>query len=564
MARWDRRTRLTSELGLRDETKRGLASAQRGMQGFFSSMNRSAGIAGQAVSGAFMGHAAFAAAAAGASMLTFATDAITHFAAVERKWAEVTTLMPDLNEEAVGRMKGQIDRFARDAGVTLTDAYSAAYQAVSAGVDPRHSAAFLQTAHTLALAGVGTLTTSVDALTSAINAYGLSVHDARRVSDIFFQTVRGGKTTLGEMGPVIGQLLPLAAELNTEFVEIGAAFQILTATGLPTAQAATQIRGLLSELAKGQAGSLFQSITGETYAQYQASGGTLRGAVVKLRNESSKTGKDIIKQFGQIEAANAALALSATDMADKWDEAMKVMEGGAADAAENVDDTTSRALDRINAGIEDLKISAAEGFLWIVDNWDKSLLDMLGLASDNVAQEAEALEAKRKNWQAFFSTVGGYARRFYLFYGGNLPVVSGEADVLPGPDFRHGVGRIQAGPGDVGRWLAGLATSVGNVAGDNVWQLGEFQNRIREFILDDYPLATETWTPSGGSRASIDRLNMTMRELADLMRSGQALTVQLDANIDEGIILRADSVQRATGQVAARMGNQLVNRVRSG
>ena len=68
----------------------------------------------------------------------------------------------------------------------------------------------------------------------------------------------------------------------------------------------------------------------------------------------------------------------------------------------------------------------------------------------------------------------------------------------------------------------------------------------------------------GGDLANAIRENtLTQRELAELMRSGQALTVQLDANIDEGIVLRADTVRRQTGQVAARLGNLMVDRVRS-
>ena len=67
MARWDRRTRLTSILRIRDDTKRGLSSASRGFQTYVSGMSRTAGMAGQAVSGALSGNAAFAAAGMGAT-----------------------------------------------------------------------------------------------------------------------------------------------------------------------------------------------------------------------------------------------------------------------------------------------------------------------------------------------------------------------------------------------------------------------------------------------------------------------------------------------------------------
>ena len=71
----------------------------------------------------------------------------------------------------------------------------------------------------------------------------------------------------------------------------------------------------------------------------------------------------------------------------------------------------------------------------------------------------------------------------------------------------------------------------------------------------------------GGGRDLADAMRdntMSLRDLADLMRSGQALTVQLDAQVDEGVILRADTVQRADRQLAARFGNMMTDRVRSG
>ena len=60
MARWDRRTRLLAQLQLRDETKRGLASASRGFSGYMSGISREAGMVSQSISGALTGNAAFA------------------------------------------------------------------------------------------------------------------------------------------------------------------------------------------------------------------------------------------------------------------------------------------------------------------------------------------------------------------------------------------------------------------------------------------------------------------------------------------------------------------------
>ena len=250
MARWDRRTRLLAELGLRDETKRGLASASRGFQTYLSGNSRAAGMAGMAVSGALSGNAAFAAAGMGSAFLTMAGTSLSAFVEMEKKWAEVTTLMPQMNEEALGVMKQQIDRFARETGTTLADAYQATYQAVSAGIEPGQTESFLRVAHTAATAGVTDLTTAVDGITSALNAYGLETREAIRLSDDMFTAVRLGKTTFGEMAASLGLVMPLASSMNTEFRELAAASAALTAQGNTQAIATTQIRAALVALSK--------------------------------------------------------------------------------------------------------------------------------------------------------------------------------------------------------------------------------------------------------------------------------------------------------------------------
>ena len=300
MARWDRRTRLTAMLGLRDETKRGLASASRGFQGYMSGMSRNAGMAGMAVTGALSGHAAFAGASMGAAFAGFAGSAISEFIALEKKWAEVTTLMPTLNQEALGQMKADIDRFSRETGTTLEDAYEAAYQAVSAGINPESTASFLSTAHQAALAGVTDITTAVDGLTSVLNAYGMETANATQVSDAMFTAIRLGKTTFREMAPVLGPVLPIASALGTEFQEITAAVASLTAQGNPTSIALTQIRSALVALSKDtKARGLFEGLTGLTYQQFQAQGGTFQEALSMIVKEAERTGKSLTDLFGE-------------------------------------------------------------------------------------------------------------------------------------------------------------------------------------------------------------------------------------------------------------------------
>ena len=185
--------------------------------------------------------------------------------------------------------------------------------------------------------------------------------------------------------------------------------------------------------------------------------------------------------------------------------------------------------------------------------------------------EKRILEQSEENWRAYARNMQRLRNEQQTALRGivaaNLAASLGGG-FQPGaiPGVRTGPPVTQAGPGSAGEWLFGVS-GMGAGGGD-VWALGDMNQRFNEVlqgnIRDAYGVVSGGGGGGGGrATAALESLGMTMRELTDLMRSGQALTVQLDANIDEGVILRADTVRRETGQVAARLGNLMVDRVRS-
>ena len=285
------RRSLTFEIGARNTTGPALASVHRGFSGLISGVSREAGIASQAVSGAIMGNATFAAAAAGAAVLSFAAGATAAFVDVEKRWLEVTTLMPRATKDATDQMLDDVRQFSRQTGFEIRDSIGASYQALSAGIAEADLAGFLEVAGRAARGGVTDITTGVDAITTVLNAYNLEMGQATVVSDAMFTAVRLGKTTFEEMAPVMGPVLPLAAALNTEFVEITASLAALTAQGAPTSIAMTQIRSALVALSKDtKARGLFEAAMGMTFAEFQAQGGTLQEALQVIVDEADKAG----------------------------------------------------------------------------------------------------------------------------------------------------------------------------------------------------------------------------------------------------------------------------------
>ena len=133
------RSQLGFEIYASDRTKQGIASVHRGFSGLTQGVSKEAGIASQAIGGAIMGNATFAAAAAGAAMIGFAASATSAFIDVERRWAEVTTLMPQATKRATDEMLGDVRAFSRETGFAIQDSISASYQALSAGIETGQS-----------------------------------------------------------------------------------------------------------------------------------------------------------------------------------------------------------------------------------------------------------------------------------------------------------------------------------------------------------------------------------------------------------------------------------------
>ena len=353
------RSQLGFEIYAADRTKAGITSVHRGFSELSSGVSKEAGIASRAIGGALMGNATFAAAAAGAAMLSFSASAISAFVQVERQWAEVTTLLPLSTKAATDKMLADVRGFSKEAGFIIEDSIGATYQALSAGIPEADIKDFLYDVGQSARAGLTGITTAVDATTSVLNAYNLAASETTNVSDAMFTAIRLGKTTFEEMAPVLGPVLPIAASLNTEFVEITGALAALTAQGNPTSVALTQIRSALVALSKDtEARALFEAVTGQTYAEFQSSGGTLAEALKIVRVEADRTGKNIVDVFGRVEAANAAVALTSEKGAATFVAAMTDIEDATADAAAKMSASTAVMHEQLMAQLNDVRLSA--------------------------------------------------------------------------------------------------------------------------------------------------------------------------------------------------------------
>ena len=120
----------------------------------------------------------------------------------------------------------------------------------------------------------------------------------------------------------------------------------------------TQIRSALVALSKDtEARSIFESVMGMTFAEYQEQGGTLVGALQVVVDEAERTGQSVIDVFGRVEAANAALALTSEKGAETFTKAMNDTAGATEQAADRIEETAATKAEKIGAVFDDFKTS---------------------------------------------------------------------------------------------------------------------------------------------------------------------------------------------------------------
>ena len=306
-----------------DATKlnRGLAKAESSLRSFrgvanrissdFKKLERAAIGFGMAVSGI------------GASAVKMAMD-------FDKGVAEITTLLGGVTENEIKGMKKELMDLAEKTGQALDKLTKARYDIVSAGFrDAAASAKLLDVAARSAVAGVTDVSVTADLLTTVLNAYNISVDKAEEVSDTLFQTVVLGKTTMGELGAVLGRAIPLSAELGVNLEELGATLGVLTSRGLKTDEAVTAVRATIVELMNPseQLKRILKAMGYETAKVAIKSLGFI-GTMKKIGEKAKEMNIPLSQAFNNVRAMQAAFPM-ATDEANQFGRALESMENKA-------------------------------------------------------------------------------------------------------------------------------------------------------------------------------------------------------------------------------------------
>lgn len=231
--------------------------------------------------------------------------------AYQKQLGMVNTLLK-VSRDELNKYGDEFERLSLKTGASKTEIANAAYQALSSGVGKGDLIGFLETASKTAIAGQATVEQSVGTITSIINAYKMEMSEAGKVADWLLTVQNEGVTTVRELGDQLGDVTSISAALGVSLNDVGGAIAQMTVNGNNTAKTITMLKSMLSELSKeGQmAADNFEKISGQSFIEFIANGGTLQEAMIKMEEYAKKSNKSVVDLFSSVEAGSAALNLT--------------------------------------------------------------------------------------------------------------------------------------------------------------------------------------------------------------------------------------------------------------
>ena len=227
----------------------------------------------------------------------------------ERAWANTRTM---IDETTVSHLKMRSELMQLPASLgPAEDLAKGLYQVLSASIDASDAIMVLEVSARSAVAGMTDTATSVDAITTVLNAYGLEAKEAEHVSDIMFQTVKRGKLTYESMAGALGTIVPIASQVGVKFTDVTGAMASLTKQGIDVNTATMQMRQILVSVLKPtkDAEIMAKRLGIEFNAQSLASMG-LQKFLQMVKEATGGSAEAMTLLFGNVRALTGVMGLA--------------------------------------------------------------------------------------------------------------------------------------------------------------------------------------------------------------------------------------------------------------
>lgn len=265
--------------------------------------------------------------------------------------AKVDTIA-DTSAVSLDDLSAQILDLSNQTGISANDIADATYNAISAGQSTADAVNFVSNATSLAKAGFTDTASSIDVLTTIMNAYGLEADKVGSVSDMLINTQNKGKTTVAELSASMGKIIPTAKSMGVGLDQITAGYAIMTAKGIATAESTTYMNSMLNELGKSstKVGQALKEETGKSFQELIGEGKSVGDVLQILKDHADKSGVSFNELWQSSEAGKAGLTLL-SDGAEGFNAMAKDMvasTGATGEAMKKLDTPSKKAKVAIN------------------------------------------------------------------------------------------------------------------------------------------------------------------------------------------------------------------------
>lgn len=292
------------------------------------------------------------------------------FTSFEAGMANVSTLV-DTNVESMAAMEAGVIAVTRAVKVQPLGQMAEALGSIrGAGIDAASQFKVLEGSGKLAAAALGTTAEAADIATSAINAWGLKGAEAGQVYNQVFQAVNTGKMTLSQLAQGFGGVAGTVASAGVKLDEYLASVAALTTTGLPAAEAHTQLKAVIAGLTgqTKEAAVVFQRLKVKGIKELIATSGGLVPALERIRGVVKGNDTVLLKALGGAEAFNAVIGLTG-NQASAFQTALGTMRSGIDGlgvAFEKQSTTTAASLQGLKNDLEIVAISIGRAVVPVV------------------------------------------------------------------------------------------------------------------------------------------------------------------------------------------------------
>ena len=371
---------------------KGAARARRMMYATDATMSKSSGHMTSALMG-FAKAGVVAGAMVGAVSVKMAAD----FDKITREVATLT----NTTGAAFQQMQSDILDLSTTTEHSANELAQAYYWVVSAMPDASDAARFdvLDASQKLATAGAADMADTADLVTTTLNAWGLATEDTTHVTDVLFEIVKRGKTTIGELAHNWSKAASAASLMDVPIEDLGAAVATLTRVGIPADRALMAMNRTLIGLNKATPETQ-EWIKGLGYenAQMMMKSVGLPGFLKALANDfgelSSEEGQNaeaLAAMFPNIRELLALLPLTGKNLGDVIAD------------FEAFGDTTDNVKDAFEIMSESLSFQISE----LMNKIRKPLIELgtklFPLVEKGITKVADIIEGKNK---AFNNIVG--------------------------------------------------------------------------------------------------------------------------------------------------------------